>query len=430
MTFTRFIRVSIKNFLLRNRHRSFLIGASIAFSITAIIVARSFTESVRSNLETAARRVLLSDVVIVAGTGSGGKPLLPRHVSDFLVTGENTGRIELIPDAGAVRSIVSEMAQVARVRERYKLWGLLSTGERSRPVQIFGLELDNEPMLGSDVRFVEGVRPWPGKSDPPGIAIWEDTAARLKVGLKDELILLGITPDGYMNATSVTLGGLFRVRSIDFFMNTALFLSLDSVRRLAGVDDSATQVIMVDLARGVSVEEGARLIREELLAKGYDVQVFTWMEVAGPVMGIIKVNQLIPGIMTGILFVVLAIGLANVLYMAVQERTREIGTIMALGFNRRQVMHYFLCESLVVGVSGTLIGTLLGVGIIFIAQRVGIPVGKSFGLVIGSDYLYLPLSLGNVMTTSFGMMLWSIVVGLLPARRAAHLVPVEALRAT
>jgi putative ABC transport system permease protein len=122
-----------------------------------------------------------------------------------------------------------------------------------------------------------------------------------------------------------------------------------------------------------------------------------------------------------------AIGIANTMFMSVMERTRQIGTLKALGATNFEIMKLFLFESAMIGFIGGLIGVLLG----FIASgtisEIGIRmigVGGGIGMRTSMTVITPQLVLFAIGFSVF----IGVVSGLLPARRAASLQPVEALR--
>ena len=108
------------------------------------------------------------------------------------------------------------------------------------------------------------------------------------------------------------------------------------------------------------------------------------------------------------------IGIMNIMLVSVRERTREIGIRMAVGARRRDVMLQFLIEAIIVSLSGGIAGLLLGYFGAILIGRLG-----------GWDTLVPSYAVVLALATSFGI---GVVFGVGPARHAARLDPVEALR--
>ncbi|MFM2433074.1 MAG: hypothetical protein RLZZ511_4288, partial [Cyanobacteriota bacterium] len=116
----------------------------------------------------------------------------------------------------------------------------------------------------------------------------------------------------------------------------------------------------------------------------------------------------------GISLVVGGIGIANIMLVSVVERTREIGIRKALGTTDRAVLTQFLVESVVISVIGGCIGIMVGISITLLAA-----IGASIPFVISTDSIFI----GVGLSTAVGL-----IAGVIPARSAAQLEPIAALR--
>ena len=132
--------------------------------------------------------------------------------------------------------------------------------------------------------------------------------------------------------------------------------------------------------------------------------------------------QIFLGVIGGLTLLVAGVGVANIMYVVVKERTREIGVKIAVGAKPRHIISQFVFESLLIAVMGGLLGIFVSWAIIKIFAM--IPVQNQ-----GLAYLGKPqLSRAVLLTTSFILGTIGVVAGVFPARRAVKLDPIESLR--
>jgi putative ABC transport system permease protein len=137
--------------------------------------------------------------------------------------------------------------------------------------------------------------------------------------------------------------------------------------------------------------------------------------------------QNILGVVTLIVSVIAVLGVANTMTMAVFERTREVGTIMAIGTKRRGVVALFLTEGFCLGIIGGLLGLTVGIGLAKLISIYGIamapPPGSTRGFI--ARIWVIPEVLSLAFTLS---LLTALLSSFYPAFRASRLNVVEALR--
>lgn len=122
------------------------------------------------------------------------------------------------------------------------------------------------------------------------------------------------------------------------------------------------------------------------------------------------------------------IGIANIMFATVTERTREIGTMMAIGAKRRDILLLFLFQSTFVGLIGGIIGVILGAGGSYVVVDLLNQNIKSLGGAFSTGTIQTTYSLQwFFIATAVGILI-GVASGIIPARKAAKMDPVEALR--
>jgi putative ABC transport system permease protein len=207
--------------------------------------------------------------------------------------------------------------------------------------------------------------------------------------------------------------------------NTAIYIPLSVMREMAGRDDYMFMFVMTEsaetiretneevrrnLARNIGVSE--RNLDNNDLIPFITINQVEFLEQIG---AITQTMQLFLIAIGGISLIVGSVGIMNIMIVTVTERTKEIGTLKALGYKSSDVLTLFLIESIVISVIGGIIGTLLGLGISYLGtSALGIPMSLSFGAIISA--ILISIFIG-------------VIAGAYPAKRAADMNPVDALRA-
>jgi len=204
-----------------------------------------------------------------------------------------------------------------------------------------------------------------------------------------------------------------------------LALPIESVQEILDREDRIDYVI-AEPETGQDPQEVANDIEEELRTERNvqegeeDFTVSTADDLLESSLGILNlVQKVVLGIVSIALFVG-GLGIMNTMYMSVSERTKEIGIMKAIGATRKQILSIYLFESGILGLIGGSIGIAVGLGIseiafYFIRQFLGFPLYPSRSLTL----------IAGALTASF---LLGVISGFLPARKAAKLEPVEAIR--
>ncbi len=203
--------------------------------------------------------------------------------------------------------------------------------------------------------------------------------------------------------------------------DTSIMMTLDIAEEIFDMKDKYNYVF-AEVKEGQDVNKVAENIRKELKKERGEENfiVLTTEQLAETVSSILSVISLVLVGIGGISLLVGGVGIMNTMYMAVLERTRVIGIYKALGAENRTILILFLIESGLIGLIGGLIGSVIGFGIAKAIEIFGSNV-LTFPLKAWISWELFAFAVGFSFT--FGL-----ISGFLPARSAAKLNPVDALR--
>lgn len=232
--------------------------------------------------------------------------------------------------------------------------------------------------------------------------------------------LLAADRDGSLNGESIVVGGtLLSATPVD---KRHGLVPLTTAQRLLRMEGRVTEY-------AVAVErlEDIPRVRAALAAAlGPEYEVHSYDEIFPFILELTATQDFVFGIVVHIFLVVVLLGIVNAMLMSVLERVREIGTMLAVGMRRRQVVALFVLEGVVLGLLGGALGVGLGFAVVQWLSHVGIHLavpGASLESVI-RPYIAAPFLLRALGLATVG----SALATLWPALRASGLRPVEALQ--
>lgn len=158
------------------------------------------------------------------------------------------------------------------------------------------------------------------------------------------------------------------------------------------------------------------------------VDIITMYEGASDILKLEGVLNLITVIAVLILFLIILVGVVNTLRMTIKERTREIGTVRAIGMQKNDVRNMFIMETLLLTVISCLAGIILGIIAMWILGSIRFNINNALSMILKDKHLNFKLNLLSVFLNVILIMVIAGVTAYFPAKRAAKLSVVEALR--
>jgi lipoprotein-releasing system permease protein len=220
----------------------------------------------------------------------------------------------------------------------------------------------------------------------------------------------------------VEVTGIFET---GMYIYDAEFVMMDrtSAQRFAGLD-SAVSMLAVRVADPWAAPVVAERINAVL---GYPYRTETWQDQNASLFAALKLEKLAMGLVIFFIMVVAAFNIVGTLTMVVAFKTREIGILRAMGLSAQGIGRIFLAQGAIIGAIGTGIGLVLGLAISVLVDRGGLI--KIDPQVYFIEKLPIRTELLDVMVIVVVAIALAIVATIHPARQAARLEPVEAIRA-
>ena len=404
----RWWRLSGRN-LLRHRRRTFLTGSIVVVGFVAVTLTAGFMAQTFEALKKAT----------VEGLGG--------HVRLFDARAEGKTDEEaqafLLDDWEGLARLIRKDPRVVQIMPKLSFFGLAVMGTKS----VAYLGTGTDPELERRTGFVpEMVVDGTFFSNPDADEVMLGAGLARALGAKagDLITVMTTTPDGALNAADAAVVAVLQypIKEVD---DRLLFMPYRAAARLLKVEGKVhTLAVLLNDAR--ETDGAAKSFAAAARSAGRSVAVKTWLETAAFYK---QVRLLYIGIFvfTGVvLAVVVILAVANTMTMSVFERTREIGTLLAIGMERGQVKRIFLYEGLLLAIGGTLIGAALSLVLRAALNSTGIhlppPPGGTRGSLLYVRFFPIAYAAGFVLMTAT-----LLVASWWPARRASNLNPVEAL---
>ncbi len=394
--------------LVRQRRRTLLMGAVVAFGFAAVALAGGFIAQSFEGLKEGTIRSI------------GQLQIVDRRA----VTGTEEKTLEFgISDAARARAIAARDPSVEAVIPRIDFVGLATNGARSVPFLGVGVDPEPEARATYAGELVVSGKYLSGDGGD-GVVLGTGIASALGAKPGDTVTLMATTPDATLNAVDATATGLADV-IIKELNDRYVAIGVGLASRLLQSSETVSKLV-VFLKPGADETKVAERLEKALTAAGYPVAVRHWKELAVFYKQVRLLYIGIFGFVGAVLVVIVILSAVIVMTMAVTERTREVGTMRALGTRPSGILRMFVAEGVVIAVAGCVAGALLALVIRTALNASGIvlppPPGATHGAPI--DVRFYPLAYAAGLAAMVATM---AVASYFPARRASRVSIVEAL---
>ncbi len=406
--------------LFRHQRRTALTAAALVLGVALMVLGRAWTAAMERAVVQPARDGTLGHVQVFASDAAADEG---GDVS-FIMPQNN---YRLLPDPqGLVRQVLAAEPRLVAGLPRLMVGALLSSGEVSLEGILIGIDPAARAAVYPALELREGRHLRPGEN---AILLNRGVARRLGVRVGETVVALGYTADGRLAAVRLLVAGIWTVKGLESYEWGACYTSLGAVQELLDNGPGAGVLVFRQKDPRAPAEPIAAALNGFFARRQIPARAYTWKEMGGPFIGGMLLTRFVADIMDLVMTIIVAAGVLNTALMSVFERTREIGTLRAVGARRSRVSLIFLAEAAMLALLASAGGGLLGAGLVAFFGRVGIPAfSEAQRYSYGGDYLFPLVSWGDVLTVPAVMLLVCVAAAVGPALMAARMRPADALR--
>jgi ABC-type lipoprotein release transport system permease subunit len=420
--------------LLRHGKRTVFLGLALA-AVTALLV-------LLQGLSTGIRESMLRTATTMA-TGH-------LNVGGFFKPTAGQAAPVVTDYAKVLETVKKSLPQMTYAVQRGRGWAKVIADTGSMQVGINGIDIKNEPAFKKVLVIKEGNID--DLAQPNTMLVFEGQLKKLGAKVGDAVTISAQTPRGTANTIDCRVVAI--AQDVGLLSQWNVVVPSATLREVYHLRPDATGAIQVylrdrDLPR---VAQIAAELRTSLEKAGYrmmepDGRVFwmkfetvnrqdwtgqkldvtTWEDELSFMMWTLQLLGGLSGVLLLILIAIVVTGIMNTMWIAIRERTREIGALRAIGMQRGGVLRMFLLESIILGVGATVIGAALGAAVAGLLNALAIHVPAGMQLFLMSDKLHLAVHASLLVGAVLLLSVVSALAAIYPSIRAARLRPVAAM---
>jgi putative ABC transport system permease protein len=414
----RLLQLAWRN-LWRNPRRTFITMAAIAFGYAMLLFVACLMAGLRWQMIENGTSLMMSQIQVHA---PGYYP--NRSIQRTLGGRQGT-------DVNAMLSVIAADRRVYAAAPRVYGYGLLSAAHRSAGVELMGIVPDQEPRITIlNRQIIKGT--YLTAQKPKGVVMGDTLASTIGIELGTEVVLLTQAADGSIGNDVYSVVGIFHT-GLDSVDRGLVLMSLPALQDLLQLAPTRIHEIGIKLDDITTATPVATELQSQI-DKTTHVKVMAWPELAPELANYVQFNRGITFVLFFIFFLLAVIGVMNTMLMAVFERTRELGMLMALGMRPIQIIALILAEAAGLAIASLVVGGAIGVPLLWYLQVHGLDLGGATGEVISlagvvvGHLWYGRQDYPAYAQAAFGLAVTALVSALYPAWRASHFRPTEAMR--
>ncbi|MEA1920314.1 MAG: FtsX-like permease family protein [Campylobacterota bacterium] len=406
------IKIAFRN-LLRSGRRTLLTASLITIGVMFVLVYAALSGSFKAYMIGQVTDSMLGHIQI--------------HKKGYIASLDN---LPLDKNLNAkqidkVTALLEENPLIESYTFRLKLGAMFSNYVASTSVRLNGIDPQKEvktlPLFSSRIEGIDA-----SSLEEGSILVPELIAKGMQVEKDDTIVLVATNKKGSVNGLNFKVAGT--IEPISGPGGRDGYIHINDVKKLLRFDAIEVSEVVIRLKNVAYLQKAMQQLQPLAQMKNQKekpvFEIHTWKQLS-PFYNIVKMLDIMDISIKIILISIVLISVLNVMVMSVYERIKEIGTIAAMGTTPSTITKLFLTEGLMLGIFGTILGSILSLGIVAIlnAMEITFSFGRQEGLTLSPV-----LHLSEVLVVSVIVILISLIASISPAIKAANLNPVDALR--
>ena len=402
-----------------NPRRTLIAMSAIGLGYAMLLFAACLMAGLRQQMIESGTDFVLSDIEVHA----------PNYYPDRPIHQTLGGRNGT--DVSALVAAIAGDPRVQAASPRVYAYGLVSATHQSAGAQLLGVVPDLEQEITVlQTRMVRGS--YLTERMPKGVVIGDKLATTIGVEVGSEIVLLTQAANGSTGNDLYTVAGMFHT-GLDAMDRGLVLMPLASLQELLRLPPGRIHEVGIKLHDIAAATTTAAAAFEVQLSKTFPVRVRPWPELAPELADYVQFNRRVTFVLFFIFFLLVAMGIVNTMLMAIIERTRELGMLMAVGMRPVQVIGLIVAEAASLAGASLVLGGALGTPLLWYLQVHGLNLSGNAGAISLAGIVVGPVWYGQQDFTAYtlaalGLAVTALASALYPALRAARFRPTQALR--
>jgi ABC-type lipoprotein release transport system permease subunit len=394
--------------IFRNKRRTIIAGIAIGIGLAALIFSDALIIGMKDNMIRSATSSFYGEAQI--------------HQQGFRATQEVEKTIKNLD------WVVDELSREPEI-EQYSLrtlsFGMLTSPANVNSIVLFGVEPESEQYLTKVDDMVKEGDFFKG-GEKRDIVIGKKLAEILEVTIRDRVVVtVSQAHTGDLSQEMFRISGIYEFNVSEMDSGIA-FVRLDIAQQMLGIGEEVHEIAIKFKDLDYAVQEDLPLW-EKYSKDGNEIA--SWVTLLPELKAVFELTGISLFVLSVILFAIVTFGIINTLFMSIYERMFEFGVLRAVGTRSSSVLRLVVCEAGALAILSIILGIILGFLLTLIAQTTGIDYrGIEFAGATMHEILYPVLNIRQFIIYPMGVFIFTLFIGLYPARSAAKMSISDSLR--